>query len=303
LVAGAMAATALIVVIVAATFYRTYRHPGSQDTVEARQQVDRLKRENAALTASLSRSNESLLAGQRDLQNLRAQLGNAVKTAESLRRDTEQARGDAERSSSRNAQLLDESRDQEKLLAQARDEAARVSQLRLNDDASLVEQQARITELSNKLRIASATLDMERQLAATGQDVRELMVARQLHVVDVHDTDANGRPSKAFGRVFLTEGKSFAFYAFDLNEGKSPSDKRTFQVWAVPEGNKNSSRSLGFLRADGKAPGRWVLNVNNPELVKEINSVYVTTGNVSAGKQRSGQKMLFAFLGGAANHS
>ena len=70
-----------------------------------------------------------------------------------------------------NAQLLDESRDQEKLLAEAKDEAARSSQLRLNDEASLVEQQTRITELSNKLRIASATLDMERQLAAAGKDV------------------------------------------------------------------------------------------------------------------------------------
>ena len=29
-----------------------------------------------------------------------------------------------------------------------------------------------------------------------------------------------GNPGKAFGRVILTEGKSFTFYAFDLNENK-----------------------------------------------------------------------------------
>ena len=62
-----------------------------------------------------------------------------------------------------------------------------------------MEQQARIAELLDKLRIASATLDLERQLAAKGRDTREPMVARQLHVVDVRDTDSNGkRPRQLF---------------------------------------------------------------------------------------------------------
>ena len=39
------------------------------------------------------------------------------------------------------------------------------------------------------------------------------MAARQLHVIDVRDTDPNGEPANAFGRVFLTEGKSLTFYA------------------------------------------------------------------------------------------
>jgi hypothetical protein len=70
------------------------------------------------------------------------------------------------------------------LLAQAKDEADRSNQLRNSDIASLVEQQARITELSDKLRVASATLDMERQLTAEGKDIRELLTARQLHVIE-----------------------------------------------------------------------------------------------------------------------
>jgi hypothetical protein len=69
--------------------------------------------------------------------DLLAQLGSATATAENLRRNSEQAHGEAERSSSQNAQLLNESRDQEKLLAEARDEAARINQLRANDEASL----------------------------------------------------------------------------------------------------------------------------------------------------------------------
>jgi hypothetical protein len=295
------AAAALATAVIAVTFYGTYRHPASQELVQAQQQVDRLKQENSALNATLSQLNQSLTAGQGEIQNLRAQLGNAATTAENLRRSTEQARGEAERSSSRNVQLLDEARNQEQLLAQARDEAARISQLRPKEDASLVQQEVRIAELSRKLRIASATLDMERQLAAAGQEARELMVARQLHVVDVHDTDSSGTPSSAFGRVFLTEGKSLTFYAFDLNEDWVLNAKRSFQVWAVPEADKNSPRSLGFLRADSKAQGRWVLKVENPELVKQIGSAFVTVEPGVGAKHPSGQKMLYAYLG-SPNH-
>jgi hypothetical protein len=298
----AVAAAALFAtVILAVAFYGTYWRSGSRESLQSQQQVEQLQRENAALTASLSKLNDSLAASQREIQNLRTELGNAANTAENLRLNGEQARGDAERSSSRNVELQDEARNQEKLLAEARDEAARINQLRVNDEASLAEQLNRITELSNRLRIASATLDMERQLAAAGKDVRELMLARELHVIDVHDTDPNGNPSKAFGRVFLTEGKSLTFYAFDLNEDAVLSAKRSFQVWAVPEASKNSSRSLGFLRVDAKAQGRWVLKVENPELVKELNSVFVTVEPAAGGKQPSGQKMLYAYLG-VANH-
>ncbi len=294
------AATALATVIVVSAFYGTYPRPASRESMQAQHIAD-LERENSALTASLSQSNESLAAQQRENQNLRTQLAHLAATAGNLLRNTEQARGEAERSSNRNVQLLDQSHNQEKLLAEARDEAARSSQLRINDEASMVQQQTRITELTNRLRIASATLDQERQLAAAGKDVRELMAARQLHVIDVRDTDPNGNPSKAFGRVFLTEGKSLTFYAFDLNEDRVVNAKRSFQVWAVPEAGKKAPRSLGVLHVDAKAQGRWVLKVDNPELVKEISSVFVTVEPSAGGKQPSRQKMLYAYLG-EANH-
>jgi hypothetical protein len=62
-----------------------------------------------------------------------------------------------------------------------------------------------------------------------------------------------------------------------------------------------SARTLGLLRVDAKAQGRWVLKVENPQLVKEINSVFVTVEPAAGGKQPSGQKMLYAYLG-KANH-
>ncbi|MGC1647756.1 MAG: hypothetical protein WA741_18195, partial [Candidatus Sulfotelmatobacter sp.] len=290
------------VLVLAAASLAVYHFRATPDAARAKdspnsQQIAELQRENAALTASLKQSNQSLAAGQRENQDLRIQLGRASTTAETL----QQARGQAERSSSQNVQLQDELHNQEKLLADARNEAARSSQLRLDDEASMVEQQTRITELTNKLRIASATLDQERQMAASGKDVRELMASRELHVIDVRDTDPNGNPSAAFGRLFLTEGKSLTFYAFDLNEDRVGNAKRSFEVWAVPEAGKNSPRSLGFLRMDAKAHGRWVLRVDTPELIKAIGSVFVTVDPAAGGKEPSGQKMLYAYLG-EANH-
>jgi DNA-binding NarL/FixJ family response regulator len=289
----AVAAAALAIAIVAVALYGTYRHPVSRESLEAQQQVDQLKRENSALAASLAQLNESVASRQREIQNLRSQLEND--------RKSERTRGQAEQSPGRVGQLLDESRNQEKLLAEARDEASHINQLRVNDQASLAEQQARITDLSYRLRIASATLDVERQLVAAGKDLRALMVSRQLHVIDVRDSGSNGSPDKAFGRVFLSEGKSIAFYAFDLDQNQILDAKRSFQVWAVPKARTNSARSLGFLRLDGSAQGRWVLKVEDPELVKEIDSVFVTVEPAAGGKQPSGQKMLYAYLG-QANH-
>jgi hypothetical protein len=296
-----VAAMVLAVSSIAVYHFRQTPDTARVGTAATEQQIADLKRQNSALAADLSHLNESLTTGQREIQNLRAQLANVGTTAENLRRQSEQARGEAERSSSRNAQLLDESRNQAKLLAEAKDEVDRSSQLRINNEASLVAQQARITELSNKLRLASATLDMERQLVAAGKDIPELMAARQLHVIDVRDTDPNGNPSKAFGRVFLTEGKSLTFYAFDLNEDRVANAKRKFQVWAVSEAGTNLARSLGFLHVDTKVPGGWMLKVENPELLKQISSVFVTVEPAAGGKQPSGQKMLYAYLG-EANH-
>jgi hypothetical protein len=294
-------ATAFATVIVMSVFFGIYRRSASLESMQAQQRLDQLKRENSTLIANLSRTSESLATDQREIQNLHTQLGNVATTAENLRRNSEQARGEAERSSNSNVQLQDDSRNNEKLLAEAKDEAARANQLRNYDIASMVDQQARITELSDKLRVASATLDMERQLTAEGKDIGELLAARKLHVIDVRDTDPNGNPGKVFGRVILAEGKSLTFYAFDLNENKGADAKRTFQVWAAPDAGTSSARSLGFLRVDAKAQGRWVLKLDDPELVKKLNSIYVTSEPAAGSKQASGQKMLYAHLG-PANH-
>jgi hypothetical protein len=100
----------------------------------------------------------------------------------------------------------------------------------------------------------------------------------------------------------LTEGESLTFYGFDLSEDRVANAKYGVRVWAVPENGQKSALSLGFLRADAKAQGRWVLRVESPQIVKAMSSIFVTVEPASGGKQRDGQKMLYACLG-EANHS
>jgi hypothetical protein len=293
----AAVAAAAAVVVLAAVFYGPNISRRMASDAQARQEVDRLKRENADLTARLAERDQLAATQQKEIRDLRGQIANATKNVESYRRASEQMGVRIEQSTSQTAHLLDELQNREKQLADATGETARINQLRATDQASLVAQQIRINEISDQLRVANATLDMERQLAAAGRDIRELMVARQLHVVDVRDMDANGKPSQAFGRVFLTEGRSLRFYAFDLNEGRVTNAKACFQVWGEQLGKQSSVRSLGILYVDDKAQKRWVLKVDNPDLLREIDSVFVTVSSLGVGNRPSGQRLLYAYLG------
>lgn len=296
-----MAAVSVAAMILLA-FYgtRIYRRVTLQGSAQS--QIDQLQRQNASLSDVLSRLNGTLGAQQREIQNLRTQLGNSARTAETLRHGSEQARGEAQASSSRNVQLTDELANREKQLADTRSEIERINQLRAGDEASLVAQQVRVAELADQLRIASATLDLERQLTAAGKDIRELLVARQLHVIDVRDTDANGKPSKAFGRVFVIEGKSLTFYAFDLNEERAIDAKHRFEVWGTQQAAGSPARSLGFFYTDDKTQRRWALKVNDPLLLKEVDSVFVTVEPAGGVATPSGQSMLYTYVGGRPNH-
>jgi hypothetical protein len=287
-------------VVLFAVFYGSYVYRRGATETRAVQEANHFKSENADLATRLAQRDREVSAQQNQIRDLRSQLGNAIKTAEGYRRDSQQKGVRLDQSTSQTAQLVDELQNRDKQMAAATDEIARINQLRATDRVSLEAQRVRIKAISDQLRIADATLDMERQLSAAGQDIRELLVSRQLHVVDVRDTDANGKPSQAFARVFLTEKKSLMFFAFDLNEAKVINAKARFQVWGEQLGKKGSLRSLGVLSMDDKAQNRWALKLENPGLLNEINSVFVTVSSPGGGS--GDQRLLYAYLG-EPNHS
>jgi len=298
-VAGASALAAAVAVM---ALYPKFARPIPElAPSQSQAQVEGLERENAELKARLALQQPSAGPGQQELQSLRDQLQAAVKAAESNAQSADQLRAQALREAQHNQQLLADLQAREKSLGDVKSELALLNQQRNEDQAATVAMRVQVNELSEQLRIANKNLDLDRQLLAQSKDVRDLMGARQLHVVDVRDTDPTGKAGKAFGRVFLTEGKSLIFYAFDLNETKLADAKHTFQVWGQEEGKTGSVRSLGFLYADDKAKRRWALKVEDPRLVSEIDSVFVTIEPMGGAKKPSGQRMMYAYLG-EANH-
>ncbi len=280
--------------------------PSQRNATQAQQQqLEQLTQQNSTLDGAVSRLEHQLAEQQRETDDLRAQLASQRVAATNAQHDKEQALSTATVSASNDAQSLHEAEAQRKLLekqlADTTAQLARLDQARASDQADLVAAQAHINQLSEQLKTATTNVDMERQLATAGKDVRDLMGARQLHVVDVRDTDPNGKAGKAFGRVFLTEGKSLIFYAFDLTDAKKMNAKQTFQVWGQQEGKATSLRSLGFLYVDDKAQRRWALKTDDPAAVAEIDSVFVTVEPEGGAKKPSNQRLLYAYLGDA-NH-
>lgn len=177
-------------------------------------------------------------------------------------------------------------------------------QQRINDgQGTLAADALRIHDLNDQLATQTASLDRERQLLEAGRDVRDVMGARDLHIIDVHDANGSGKDRKSFGRIFLTEGKSLIVYAFDLNDRKLVNASYSYEVWGEQLGKPDSVKSLGVLYSDDKAQRRWSLKVNDPQQFAEINSVFVTLEPHKGETDRPhGQRILYAYLGGEPNH-
>jgi len=187
--------------------------------------------------------------------------------------------------------------------ADLRTQVAQLQQ-RLNDgQAILAANEIRIHDLSAQLSNQTASLGREQEMLSVGRDVRDLMGARNLHIIDVHDSNGTGKDRTSFGRVFYTEGKSLIFYAFDLDDKKVVNANYSFEAWGERLGQPSSVKSLGVLFVDDKAQRRWSLKVDDPRQLAEINSVFVTLEPRKGDADKPhGQRILYAYLGGQPNH-
>jgi type II secretory pathway pseudopilin PulG len=158
-------------------------------------------------------------------------------------------------------------------------------------EAELAAEQYRMSELSAQMSAQKVALDREQQLLAEGRDIRDVMGARNLHIIDVHDQDAHGE-SRPFGRIFLTEGKRLIFYAYDLDSVNLKN--ASFQAWG--------QRADGIFYIDDQKQSRWALKVEDPNLLKAIDSVFVTVEPHGGTKKPSGKKLMYAYLRNPINH-
>jgi hypothetical protein len=183
-------------------------------------------------------------------------------------------------------------------LAQAK-ESVSVGQRKIDSlQFALADRETRLTEVS-------ASVEREREMLSQGREVRDIMGARDLHIVDVVDRDGKGRVRKAFGRAFYTQGKSLIFYAFDLPAKNTADGKFVYAAWGSNSNNLNSkaAHSLGIFYNDDQTQHRWAMKFDDPKLLEEIDTVFVTLE--PAGKPfaiPTGKPLLEAYFGTPPNH-
>jgi hypothetical protein len=255
---------------------------------------DSSARDSDPASVTIARLQQASVDAQKRLDFLRRELARA-------QADYRQILQDAERWKDEAGQLQSKSQENEQKLGQARTQVEKLSKDNDRLTSGLVAQQFRITELSEEVENQKAAVERERQLTAAAHDVRELMGARNLHIIDVADLDGQGKSKKSFGRVFYTEGKSLIFYAFDLSQ-KGSASKVSFQAWGQKQSTSSNVKNLGVFHVDDQVQKRWVLRVDNPELLKSVESVFVTVEPSPGRDKPSGQKLLYAYLGTQANH-
>ncbi|MGD1079658.1 MAG: hypothetical protein ABR881_15150 [Candidatus Sulfotelmatobacter sp.] len=202
-----------------------------------------------------------------------------------------------------NAALLSDRAQHESRIKQLEAELEKSGSEKNASDVALALQATELRELRKKVDDQTEALGQQQEFTAKAGDVRELVVARNLHIIDVHDRDGDGKNQRAFGRIFYTEGKSLIFYAYDLADPRKVDAKVSFYVWGEHLGAEKPVRSLGIFHNDDVSDGRWVLTFDDPHILAQINSVFVTVeSSKKSVKEPRGRRILFAFLGDKPNH-
>ena len=177
-----------------------------------------------------------------------------------------------------------------------------LNQLHSNDKVRIGTQKSQIIELTKKLKEQIQVVKRERELLAAGRDIRDLMGARNLHIIDVADVDAGG-DHRSLGRVFYTEGKSLIFYAYDLEKKRTSMEKFSLQAWGHQGTLRGSSaQSLGVFFTDDRNQDQWVLKYNDPKVLAEIDAVFVTLEPKGGSMKPRGEKLMYAYLKANPNH-
>jgi regulator of replication initiation timing len=163
--------------------------------------------------------------------------------------------------------------------------------------------QLKTKELSAQVAELTTSLDRERDMLSAGREMRDMMAARNLHIVDVVDTDSKGKNQPAFGRIFFAQNRQLVFYAYDLNEKRLEDARYDYRIWGQKEGQPHTARSLGIFYSDDKTQHRWVFKCEDPKTLSEIDSVFVTLEPATADPAHpKGAQLMYAYLRGQPNH-
>lgn len=281
----------------------------STNNADVERQAADLIRERDRLIASLQdaenaqtvlKSKVNHLEGNEELA--RQSVAMSAQQRDVVAAESQKLRSDLEAEEAKSSLLSARLVDDEKRLTELTSELRSAGSDHTADSIIIANQQKQLEDTATQLKAQAEALNREQELLSAGRDIRELMGARNLHIIDVFDTDMRGSNQRAFGRVFYTEGKSLIFYAFDLTNGNEASSRHSFQAWGLRDGVKQTTKSLGIFYVDDAALKRWILKIENPNVLDQIDSVFVTIEPFGGASKPTGHKLLYAYLKNQPNH-
>ncbi len=187
-------------------------------------------------------------------------------------------------------------------LTKTEEDLAVLRQRREADLIRAADLESRMAGLSQRLKDREDTIEEQQRLLAADRDIRELMGARDLYLAEVYDVGRNGDTQKPFGRIFFTKNKSLIFYAYDLDQQPGVKNTSAFQAWGQRGPDRKRALSLGIFYQDNVANKRWVLKVDDPKTLQQIDAVFVTVEPQGGSREPSGHRLLVASLRVEPNH-
>ena len=280
----------------------TAPHPDTQSQISLEEKLSDASHEREVAHAQV-KERDSVIA------DLRRQLEQQSAKMDQMKAAQEQAEAALRNSDAGRQELI-----QQRTEAEQRFNAAQLSAQGLQKKLDSIAEQspqdakqvatldAKVTELTNLLHQRDASLDQQQELLAHDRDIRELIGARDLYVAEVYDVARNGATQKPYGRVFYTKGKSLIFYAYDLDQQTVAKNASTFQVWGRRGPDREQAFPLGIFYEDNASKKRWVLKLDDPKLLAQIDAVFVTVEPNGGSRKPSGKPLLFAYLRVDPNH-
>jgi anti-sigma-K factor RskA len=308
---GALAAAACILLAATVGAYHFGSHRRTAEPAIALssspvQQITAEKQLAGALEETrISKLQSQVASDQQEIGRLRTALRTAETHADSLSstnttRDEQFRQVSAERD-----KLSDQLREAEQSYQLVQTE---LTNLRAERDRAVLRTtslETKVDELSAHSNDQEQRLKDSEQYLASDRDIRELMGARKLYIADVFDVDSGSRARKPFGRVFYTQSKSLIFYAFDLDHQPGVKTASSFQVWGKRDaeaGASDRATNLGILYLDSETNRRWVLRLDDPKQLAELDAVFVTVEPNGGSQKPTGKPFLYALLRREANH-
>ena len=280
----------------------TAPHPDTQSQISLEEKLSDASHEREVARAQVEQRDSVIADLRRQLEQQSAKMDQmkaaqeqsdaALRNADAGRQELIQQRTEAEQkfnAAQLSAQALQTKLDS--IAEQSSQDAKRLATL-----------DAKVNELTNLLHQRDAAVDQQQELLAHDRDIRELMGARDLYVAEVYDVARTGATQKPYGRVFYTKGKSLIFYAYDLDQQTVAKNASTFQVWGRRGPDREQAFPLGIFYEDNASKKRWVLKLDDPKLLAQIDAVFVTIEPNGGSRKPSGKPLLFAYLRVDPNH-